>query len=84
VLAAKLVEVRKTNVLGTHREPVCKNVENHLTFSHFADVSNEWAVVYGMLVKVPEEGEDGVRFSLFVVRQNVQILDANGALRQPN
>jgi hypothetical protein len=84
VLASKLAKIRKTTALGTHVEPRYKKVENRITFSHFADVPNEWAVVYGKLVKIPEEGEDGVRLSLVVVRQNVQILDANGTLRQPN
>jgi hypothetical protein len=43
-----------------------------------------WAIVYGRLVKIPEEGADVFRLSLYVVRANIQILHDDGALHQAN
>jgi len=84
VLVVKLAQIRKTTALGTHREPVYKKVQDRVIFSHFADVPNSWAVAYGRLVKIPEEGWDGVVFSLFVVRQNIRPLTGDGRLGQTN
>jgi len=83
-LAAKLAEVRKTTALGTHKEPRFKMVDNRITFSEFVDVPNEWAVVYGRLAKIPEPGQDEVRYAILVASANIQRLTEDGALRPSN
>jgi len=83
-LAGKLADVRKTTALGTHKEPKYQRVDNRITFSHFADVPNEWAVVYGQLAEIPEPGQDAVRYAVIVVSANVQRLTQDGALKPSN
>jgi len=83
-LAGKLANVRKTTALGTHKEPRYKMVDNRITFSEFVDVPNEWAVVYGRLAKIPEPGQDEVRYAILVASANIQRLTEDGALRPSN
>lgn len=49
-VVAKLSLVRKTTALGTHKEPTFKAEER--------DVPNQWAVVYGRIVLVPNLNEN--------------------------
>jgi len=53
-LARKLSAVRKTTALGSHEEPRLKP-DGH---PKIAMVPNEWAVVYGRIVKSPRLDED--------------------------
>ena len=48
-LVQKLSLVRRRTKLGLHKEPRFKNKGHTITFSHMADVNDEWAVAYGML-----------------------------------
>ena len=53
-IGAKLAEVRKTTGLGTHEEPQL-NAEGKI---RTAVVPNEWALIYGRLVKTSRLDED--------------------------
>jgi hypothetical protein len=53
-IAAKLSEVRKTTKLGSHEEPRF-DADGKI---HTAVVANEWALIYGRLVKTPRLDED--------------------------
>jgi len=59
-LAAKLSTIRKTTKLGFHQEPQFKvdRGSRTITYSHAASVPNQWAVVYGRIVAVPDLSED--------------------------
>jgi hypothetical protein len=54
LVAAKLSVVQKTTKLGSHQEPRFSG-DGHAST---AAVPNEWAVVYGRIVKSPELGQD--------------------------
>ena len=54
VLAAKLSVVRRTTKLGSHQEPRFK-ADGHPST---AVVPNEWAIVYGRIVRSPRLDED--------------------------
>jgi hypothetical protein len=54
VVAAKLSVVRKTTQLGSHQEPRFNGDVHPSTTT----VPNEWAVVYGRIVRSPELAED--------------------------
>ncbi len=58
IVAAKLSVVRNTTKLGSHTEPRFKMEGGSITYSHTATVPNEWAVVYGRVVRVPDLDED--------------------------
>ena len=59
-IAAKLSTIRKTTKLGFHQEPQFKvdGGTRTITSSHSASVPNQWAVVYGRIVPVPDLNED--------------------------
>lgn len=52
-VAANLSTVRKTTKLGTHKEPAFKAEDHEIRDTGEADVPNQWAVVYGRVVFVP-------------------------------
>jgi hypothetical protein len=54
VLAAKLSVVRRATALGSHQEPQF-SADGHPTT---ASVPNQWAVVYGRIVRTPRLDED--------------------------
>jgi hypothetical protein len=58
VVASKLSILRKTTTLGSHQEPQLKADGNSIVYSHTAEVPNEWAVVYGRIVRVANLSED--------------------------
>ena len=58
VVAMKLSIVRKTTKVGSHQEPQFKVDGRSATYSHMTEVPNEWAVVYGRIVKAPNLNED--------------------------
>ena len=58
VLAAKLLTIRKTTKLGFHREPQFKADGHSIVYTHTVAVPNEWAAVYGWIVRVPDLNED--------------------------
>jgi len=59
-IAAKLSTIRKTTKLGFHQEPQFKvdRRSRTITYRHTASVPNQWAVVYGRIVTVPDLNED--------------------------
>ena len=57
-LAAKLFAVRQTTKLGTHEEPYFKKDGNSIVYAGQTVRPNEWAVVYGRIVRMPELNED--------------------------
>jgi len=58
LVAAKLIIVRRTTELGSHDEPQFR-VEGHsVVYTGIAATPNEWAVVYGRIVKLPKLEED--------------------------
>ena len=59
-IAAKLSTIRKTTKLGFHQEPRFKvdRRSRTITYSHTASVPNQWAVVYGRIVPVPDLNDD--------------------------
>lgn len=58
VVAMKLSIVQKTTKVGSHQEPQFKADERSIAYSHTAEVPNEWAVVYGRIVKVANLNEE--------------------------
>jgi hypothetical protein len=58
VVATKLSIVRKTTKLGSHQEPQFKAEGRSIVYSNNAEAPNEWAVVYGRIVRVPNPDED--------------------------
>jgi hypothetical protein len=58
VVAAKLSVVRRTTRLGFHQEPRFKTEGRSITYSHTVTVPNEWAVVYGRIMRLPAVDED--------------------------
>ena len=57
-LVRKLSLVRQSTALGVHKEPRFKTEGRTITFSHFADVNDEWGVAYGLIFIVPRPGKD--------------------------
>jgi len=58
VIATKLSILRKTTKVGSHQEPQFKADGRSIVYSHTAEVPNEWAVVYGRIVRVANLNED--------------------------
>jgi hypothetical protein len=58
VVAPKLSIVRKTTTVDSHQEPQFKADGYPTVYTHTADVPNEWVIVYGRMVKVPNLNED--------------------------
>ncbi len=58
VVASKLVIVRKTTKVGFHQEPQFKKDGQSIVRTQTAEVPNEWAIVYGRIVRVPDLDED--------------------------
>jgi hypothetical protein len=58
VVAPKLLIVRKTTKVGVHQEPQFKADRHSIAYSHSAEVPNEWAIVYGRIMRVPNLNED--------------------------
>ena len=52
VIATKLSILRKTTKVGSHQAPQFKADGRSIVYSHTAEVPNEWAVVYGRIVRV--------------------------------
>lgn len=58
VLAAKLLVVRQTTKLGFQQEPRFKAEGRSIVYTHTAAAPNEWAAVYGRIVRVLNLNED--------------------------
>lgn len=58
VVATKLSILRKTTRVGAHQEPQFKADGRSIVYSHTAEVPNEWAVVYGRIVRAANLNED--------------------------
>ena len=58
VVAPKLSMVRKTTEVGSHQEPQFKANGHSIVYTNTAEVPNEWAIVYGRIVRVPNLNED--------------------------
>jgi hypothetical protein len=83
-IAAKLSEVRRTTELGSHEEPQF-NSAGKLTTKL---VPNEWALVYGRLVRTPRLNEDcgvggcggdDVPLVIIAKEREVHVLSGSGA-----
>jgi len=57
-LAAKLLIVRGTRKLGFHDEPFFKKDGNSLVYAGTTPKPNEWAAVYGRIMKNPDLNKD--------------------------
>jgi hypothetical protein len=57
-VAAKLHTVRQTTKLGTHEEPYFKKDGSSIVYAGQTSRPNEWAVVYGRIVRMPRLNED--------------------------
>ena len=89
-VAAKLAAVRKTTRLGSHEEPRFEVKGNVLKSSgSVVKVPNEWAAVYGRIVKLPELDKDcgaggcggfDVPLVIIVKSYNVHCLKGDGTL----
>jgi hypothetical protein len=58
VVAPKLSIVRKTTELGFHQQPQFKADGNLIVHTHAVQVPNEWAIVYGRIVRMPNLNKD--------------------------
>ncbi len=88
-IASKLSIVRKGTVLGFHLEPQYTTAGNSIHYSGDTRVPNEWVLVYGRLVPVPNLTEDCGRqgcggddtpLILIAERQNVRQLAEDGTV----
>jgi hypothetical protein len=57
-LIEKLSLLRKTTKLGLHKEPQFKTEGRTITFSHFADLKDEWGIAYGRIFSTPKLKKD--------------------------
>ena len=87
-LAAKLALVRRTTMLGVHKEPRLQVQAHHS--SEEVDVPNEWVVAYGRIVLLPRLedncgvdgcGGDNVPLLLLVEEYNLHVLGEDGGLQ---
>jgi hypothetical protein len=58
VVAAKLSVVRKTTKLGFHQEPQFSADGHSIVYTGTAPLPNQWALVYGLIVRSPRLDED--------------------------
>lgn len=58
VVASKLLIVRKTTKAGFHQEREFKKDGHSIVYTQTAEVPNEWAIVYGRILRVPNLNED--------------------------
>lgn len=58
VIAPKLSIIRKTTELGFHQEPQFKADGDSIVLTHTGPVPNDWAIVYGRIVRMPNLKED--------------------------
>jgi hypothetical protein len=77
-IAAKLSVVRKSTNLGSHEEPLFKGDGHSIFYSHTAIVSNDWAVVYGRIVKVHDGDE--VQLMILANPDEVRKVGVSGTL----
>lgn len=83
VFAAELSVIRKTTILGFHKEPQFKKEGNTIKYSGQGDVPNEWAVAYGRIVADPNPGKKdngfiGVPLGMIVEPYNFYCLNNDG------
>jgi Carboxypeptidase regulatory-like domain len=57
-LLKKLSLVGKSTTLGLHKEPQFKTEGQTITFSHLADVKDEWGIAYGLFFTAPKLRKD--------------------------
>jgi hypothetical protein len=77
-IAAKLSVVRKATNLGSHEEPRFKSDGHTIIYSHTAVIPDDWAVVYGRIVKVPDG--DQVQLMILANPDEVRKVGVNGTL----
>jgi hypothetical protein len=58
-LLKKLSIVARNSTLGLHKEPRFKMEGQSITFSHLADVKDEWGIAYGLFFTAPKLQKDG-------------------------
>src|SRR4051794_35583456 len=58
-LSKKLSLVGKSTTLGLHKEARFKTEGQSITFSHLADVKDEWGIAYGLFFTAPKLRKDG-------------------------
>jgi hypothetical protein len=58
LVASKLLIIRRTTKLGFHQEPRFKADGHSITYTHDVEVRNEWAMVYGRIMKVQNLNEN--------------------------
>jgi hypothetical protein len=80
-IAAKLSAVRKTTKLGSHEEPRFRS-DGHAVSSSTAVVPNDWAVVYGRIVKVHDGDE--VQLMILAEPDEVRRIRVNGTFPPDN
>ena len=77
-IASKLSIVRQTTELGSHREPGFKADGRSIVYTHMADVPNEWAIVYGRIVRAPDVND--VPLVIIAQPYNIHSLRDDGSL----
>lgn len=89
ILAAKLQSVRRTTELGSHREQYFRSDGHVLSYAGTATKLNEWAVIYGRIVRMPSLdkdcgaggcGGDNVPLAIIAEPYNVHQLTGDGRL----
>lgn len=87
ILARKILEVRQTTELGSHQTPHFKIEGRSLRYDGIVSTPNDWAVIYGRLMRMPRLSEncaiegcggDDVPLAIIAVPDNIQILSADG------
>ena len=88
VLAQKMSALHRSTRPSVHKEPRFKTQGSTITFSHMADVNDEWGVAYGLLFAAPKlrsencgdalgcGGFDGAPVVLIVTPDNLRSLNA--------
>jgi hypothetical protein len=93
-LVKKLSLVGKSTVLGLHKEPRFKAEGQTVTFSHLADVKDEWGIAYGLFFTTPKlrkgdcddesgcGGFDGAPVALITLPNALRPLNADDASKR--
>jgi hypothetical protein len=94
-VAKQLSAVRQHTQLGVHKEPQFRQKDGTITFCHFADGPNQWAILYGRVIGSPNLSKElcdndeigcrgfmGAPIAIIVEPKNIHVLNEDGTLHR--
>jgi hypothetical protein len=97
VFMEKFAALHRNTKLGSHKEPRFKKEGSTISFSHLADVRDDWVVAYGRIVSFPKLLTEpcgdrpgcggftgGAPVMIIVELKNVHTISEDGSLRRPS